>query len=160
MLTIRKNNNPEKPKLTIHETSHEKRKKKNTKRIYAWYIDLVIVGIFAVLLEILFILALINSTEKLDFINIILRQLILTYSSWSLLIIRDVIGKKSLGKRILKLKIVNKNDGKEAVLIKRLVRNLTWLLGPVEIIVFLIVKERIGDKIAGTDVIAMECGGE
>jgi hypothetical protein len=52
----------------------------------------------------------------------------------------------------MKLKIVNKNDGKESNILKRFLRNITWLLGAFEIIVFLIMKERIGDKIAGTDI--------
>ena len=60
---------------------------------------------------------------------------------------------KSIGKRILKLKIIDKNTGSEANFVKRLIRNITWLLGPTEIVVYLICKERLGDKIAGTHVI-------
>jgi hypothetical protein len=53
----------------------------------------------------------------------------------------------------MKLKIINKNDGNETILIKRLIRNITWLLGPLDILSFLITQERIGDKIAGTNVV-------
>ena len=73
------------------------------------------------------------------------------------LVIRDVIGKKSIGKRIMKLKIINKNSGKDADFIKRLVRNITWLLSWIEIIAFFAAKERIGDRIAGTTVVEQDC---
>jgi uncharacterized RDD family membrane protein YckC len=69
------------------------------------------------------------------------------------LIVRDIIGKRSIGKRVFKLKIINKSNGNEASILKRFVRNITWILGPIDIIVFLISKERFGDKIAGTDII-------
>jgi uncharacterized RDD family membrane protein YckC len=53
----------------------------------------------------------------------------------------------------MKLKIVNKNDMKEADFIRRIVRNITWLLNWIEIIIFFATKERIGDRIAGTTVV-------
>ena len=85
--------------------------------------------------------------------NIMLRQLAITYCSVFYLIIRDIIGRKSIGKRMMKINILNQKDGNESNFLKRIVRNITWLLGPVEIIVFLIKKERIGDIIAGTKVV-------
>jgi uncharacterized RDD family membrane protein YckC len=84
--------------------------------------------------------------------NVLVRVLVISYCSISFMIIRDIIGKRSIGKRVMKLKIVNKIDGNEPHFLKRFLRNITWLLGPFEIIVFFIIKERIGDKIAGTDI--------
>jgi uncharacterized RDD family membrane protein YckC len=85
--------------------------------------------------------------------NFLTRQLAITFCSMFYLIIRDIIGKKSIGKRIMKLKIINKNDGTDATFIKRFLRNISWLLNWIEIIVFLATKERIGDRIAGTTVV-------
>ena len=86
-------------------------------------------------------------------INPIIRVFIISYCSMSFLLIRDIIGKRSIGKIIMKLKIVNKIDGNDSNLSKRFLRNLTWLLGPLDIIIFLITKERLGDKIFGTNVL-------
>jgi len=96
---------------------------------------------------------LICNAESLDIINLMVRQLILTYCSIFFLIIRDVIGEKSFGKRIMRLNIINKENGNEAKYLNRLIRNITWVLGPIEIIVFLIAKERIGDKVAKTSIV-------
>jgi uncharacterized RDD family membrane protein YckC len=125
----------------------------NTKRIYAWIIDFIITCVIQTVLMILFLIKpLLGNMENANIFNIMARQLTITYCSVVYLIIRDIIGNKSLGKRILKLKIVDKVNGNEANFIKKLVRNITWLLGPVDIIVYLITKERIGDKITGTNV--------
>jgi len=50
-------------------------------------------------------------------------------------------------------KIINKSDGQETTLLKRLLRNLTWILGPIDIIFYLITKERMGDQIVKTNVV-------
>jgi hypothetical protein len=52
----------------------------------------------------------------------------------------------------MKLKIIDKNNS-EANFPKRLFRNITWLLGPIDVIVFLITGERLGDKMMGTRII-------
>ena len=127
------------------------------KRIYAWIIDFVIICIIQALLTgILIIKLALGSTESFDYSTFFLRYLILTYCSMLLLIIRDIIGKKSVGKRIFRLKIVDKDTGAEVNKIKKFLRNVTWLLGPIEVIVYLITKERLGDKITRTSVVLEE----
>jgi len=126
----------------------------NIKRIYAWLIDFLIACIIqAFLVVILFIRPILNNVESINVLNLMLILLIITCCSTSYLIIRDIIGKKSFGKRIMKLKIIDKKNGKEARFNKRFLRNITWILGPFDIILFLVNKERLGDKIAETDVI-------
>ncbi|MDR1218365.1 MAG: RDD family protein [Treponema sp.] len=126
----------------------------NMKRIYAWIIDFVIVCIIQTILMGLFlIMPLLKNIDDINISNVMTRQLIITYCSMIYLIVRDIIGKRSIGKRVFKLKIINKSNGNEASILKRFVRNITWILGPIDIIVFLISKERFGDKIAGTDII-------
>ena len=126
----------------------------NTKRIYAGIIDFVIVCIIQTILMMLFLInPLLKNGGNIILFNIMARQLTITYCSMIYFIIRDIIGKKSIGKRIIKLKIVNKNNENEANVMKRFIRNITWLLGPVDIIVYLITQERLGDKIAGTNIL-------
>jgi uncharacterized RDD family membrane protein YckC len=123
------------------------------KRIIAWVIDYIITSLIqSVLMGLFLIKPLMEMGNENSIFDIMTRTLIITYCSMIYMIIRDILGKKSIGKIIMKLKIVNKVDGNESNILKRLIRNITWILAPVEIIVFLIAKERIGDKIAGTEV--------
>jgi uncharacterized RDD family membrane protein YckC len=123
------------------------------KRIFAWLIDFFITGLIQTVLMVLFLIMPLMGmiSDEITF-NVMTRILTITYCSMSFMILRDIIGKKSIGKMVMKLKIVNKNDGNESNPFKRFIRNITWLLGPIEIFVFLFTKERIGDKIAGTDI--------
>jgi len=130
----------------------------NAKRIIAGIIDFCILGLIQSVLMFLFLIKPIMEHTLIienSGLNFLLRQLAITYCSMSIFIIRDIIGKKSLGKILFKLKIINKSDGQETTLLKRLLRNLTWLLGPVEIIFFLITKERMGDQLVKTKVVEM-----
>ncbi|MCL2800472.1 MAG: RDD family protein [Treponema sp.] len=123
------------------------------KRIIAFGIDLAITCFIQLTLMIIFVFRplLFPGLDEPE-INIIMRQLILTYCSCSFLVIRDIIGKRSIGKIIMKLKIVNKSDGKDSNTLKRFIRNISWYLGIIDIIFYSIAKERIGEKIAGTKV--------
>ena len=124
------------------------------KRIIAGAIDFSFTcTLQAVLFSVFIIRPLLGMEVYVDSYVVFGRNLIITFCSLSFLMVRDVLGKKSIGKMIMKLKIVNKNDGSESDFLKRFIRNLTWLLGPIDIIVFSMIKERIGDRIAGTTVI-------
>ena len=126
----------------------------NKKRIYAGIVDFLIACLIqTILMGLFFIKPLLNNTGDINTFNIMVRMFTISYCSMMYLVIRDIIGKKSIGKRIFKLKIVNKCDNSETNFLKRLLRNITWLLTWVDIIVFLISKERLGDKIFGTDVV-------
>jgi uncharacterized RDD family membrane protein YckC len=124
------------------------------KRIYAGVVDFVITCVIQMVLMVIFILKplLNNDVASISF-NVLTRQLVITCCSTLYLVVKDIIGKKSIGKRIFKLKIVSKNTNAESPIIKRFLRNTTWLLGPIDILVYLINKERLGDKIAGTRVV-------
>lgn len=121
------------------------------KRTIAGFIDFVITCFIQVILMMVFLIRpLMESGNNID---IMARGLAITYCSLSFMILRDIVGKRSIGKTFLKLKIVNKIDGSESNIFKRFTRNLTWFLGPTDIIIYLITKERLGDKIAGTNVV-------
>ena len=123
------------------------------KRVIAGVIDYLILCVIQAILMFLFvILPLINNTAESDISEIIKTNMVITLCTLCFFIFRDILGKKSIGKRIMKLKIINKNDGKETVLSKRILRNITWVIMPIEIIIILINKERLGDMIVGTTV--------
>ncbi|WP_407443864.1 RDD family protein [Fibrobacter sp.] len=69
------------------------------------------------------------------------------------MVFRDLPQKGSIGKRILKLEIIDSKTKEKATTKQRLVRNLFWLLGGLEILVYIFRKERIGDTVAHTTVI-------
>lgn len=50
--------------------------------------------------------------------------------------------------------LTNENNGNSAAAKARLLRNITWFLGPVELFAMFLFGYRIGDKIAKTEVIA------
>ena len=67
---------------------------------------------------------------------------------------KDFFRSRSIGKRIFGLKIVNKSDLIPATSKQCLIRNLTILIWPIEVITLLFSSnERIGDLIAGTKVV-------
>ncbi len=74
-----------------------------------------------------------------------------------IMVFRDVWG-RSIGKKLLKLKIVNHKDGSKAKFYQRLLRNITSFIMVVEVVFVLIRSDRrrLGDLIAGTDVIGKE----
>lgn len=124
-----------------------------TKRTIAFAIDFLIASLIQAVLMITFILPRII-TKQIDIGNIPLAVIVITYISMLYMIFRDCFGNKSIGKRIMKLKIVTVETMKEASWPKRLIRNVTWIFGPIEIIYFLIKKERISDQLSKTKVIA------
>lgn len=74
-----------------------------------------------------------------------------------LLVFKDVYRASSLGKKIMKLKVVDKGNENQAVTTKRLLfRNLFLIIWPIEVYFLFISsrRERLGDKYANTKVIA------
>ena len=78
--------------------------------------------------------------------------LILFLTFFLLLLLKDfAIGGRSIGKRIMKLKIVSADGGKVRVW-QPLLRNVTLIISPVEIILVLMGGRRLGDRLAKTAV--------
>lgn len=64
---------------------------------------------------------------------------------------KDIFNGRSPAKRILKLQVIDAKTNEVATPLKCLIRNLTIVIWPIEVIFILIdPKRRIGDKIAGT----------
>ena len=98
----------------------------NNKRIYAGIIDFILTSIIqAILTMTLVIRLLVEASNEGNLFKTLIAQLIMTLCSVSYLIFRDIIGKKSIGKRIMKLKIISTTNNEEASFSKRLLRNIT-----------------------------------
>lgn len=124
----------------------------NTKRISAGIIDLLISAIVqGLLVSVFVILPMINGV--LEPAQVVQRMLILTICSMSYLIFRDSLFKRSIGKRVLKLKLQQVDSKSEATFGQRFVRNIFWLLGPVEMIFYLIKGTTLGEKVSKTRIL-------
>ena len=77
-----------------------------------------------------------------------------------IMVSRDIFG-RSIGKKILGLKIANRKGGGKTKLYQRLLRNITSFIMVVEVIVVLARSDRrrLGDLIAGTEVVGKENAG-
>ena len=70
---------------------------------------------------------------------------------------KDVYLGQSIGKRLLRFKVINKKTGELAGPLRCLVRNLTLIFWPIEVIMAMVnVHERLGDYIAGTMLVNYE----
>lgn len=124
----------------------------NTKRIVAGIIDfLIITLIYEIPFAILVMIPLI--TGQISTRIVIERALYCTFFALLLLIFKDVFKNESIGKRIMKLEIIDSKTKEKVLLPKRILRNLTWILSFIEIIVLIATGKRIGDRITGTEVV-------
>ena len=84
---------------------------------------------------------------------IMTRTFISTFIAYILLVFKDIFKDGSIGKKIMKLKIIDSETNESASLGKRILRNVTWFLSWIEIIVYFVTYKRIGDRLAKTDVV-------
>ncbi|MBP5401605.1 MAG: RDD family protein [Treponema sp.] len=124
----------------------------NPKRIGAFFIDLIII---AVIYEIpFFILVMIPMFQGAMTDSLIIqRTLLCTFFGYILFIFKDVFKNGSLGKRIMKLKIIDSETKENASTGKRILRNITWIISWIEFLVYIAAKKRLGDMLAKTDVV-------
>ena len=69
---------------------------------------------------------------------------------------KDVIKGKSIGKRIAKIKVVNSDNGNKPSFFRLFIRNITNFIWPIEALLLVIGKKRLGDVWAKTDVVSEE----
>lgn len=123
----------------------------NGKRIGAFFIDFMITAmIMNIPFWVLVMYPTISGHQPAD---IIVKTLLSMLIAFLYLIFRDLPKKGSIGKRILKLKIIDGDTKENASVGQRFVRNIPLLLNWIEIIVFIATGKRIGDRIAKTDVV-------
>ncbi len=120
------------------------------KRIGAFYIDCFIIVAPCMLLSIpLFFFG--ESDNALSKIYYVLYLLSIAFCYVGL-IGKDIIGKRSVGKRIFKLKVVSKNESSPTYF-QLIIRNFFMLIWPIEALLLALDKERLGDKVSNTKVI-------
>ncbi|MBR5236911.1 MAG: RDD family protein [Clostridia bacterium] len=115
------------------------------KRILAFLVDY-----FASMI----ILALVGLFSFLNITNRFWSQLygILLFFCVFIICFKDIFAGQSFGKRIMKLKVVSLENKQPNVLVL-LIRNITLLVWPIEVLLVLLDKPRIGDVIAKTKVV-------
>lgn len=124
----------------------------NTKRIVAGIIDFFIIAlIYEIPFAIFVMLPLIAG--QISTRIVIARALYCTLFALLLLILKDVFKNGSIGKRIMKLEIIDSKTQEKALLTKRILRNVTWVLSFIEVIFLIASDKRIGDRITGTEVV-------
>jgi len=122
-----------------------------SKRMLAFFIDDIIAAmIMNIPFFVLVIFPLIKG-DKID--NIILRSIISTLIAFLYFLLRDLPENGSIGKRLLKLKVIDADTKEAATKAQRIIRNIPLILGWIEVIVFLASQKRIGDRMAKTDVV-------
>ena len=107
------------------------------RRGLAFLIDLLIVGLIGVILG---FIPIPSNMEHIMFYFIVI-----------LWLLKDVVYKDgSVGKRIMQLKLYFNNPNLNFRIISRVLRNITLIIWPIEAILVIIFKKRLGDYIFGT----------
>lgn len=127
----------------------------NSKRIGAFFIDLIIC---ALIYDIPFLILVVLPTLQgkstgMDFI--MNRALSCAFFAYLLFVFKDVFSFGSIGKKIMKLKIIDSTTNENASTSKRILRNITWILSFIEFFVYFATQKRIGDRLAKTDVVSI-----
>ena len=125
----------------------------NGRRIGAFALDYLITSVICCILFMIFIIGPTLLRLNVPVNSIVLRALCSTYAAVMYLVLRDLPKKGSVGKRVTKLKIVDSRTNQEAKPVQKFVRNIFWLAGPLEMIVYLFSQKRIGDMVAKTTVV-------
>ena len=127
----------------------------DSKRLAAILIDLVITALINnIPFFFLIILPSMKDNGLKDPTELMSRALIASMIAMLYLIFRDLPSGGSIGKMVMKLKVVDAETKVPVSAGRRILRNVPWLLNWIEIFAFIITRKRIGDRIAKTDVIA------
>ncbi|MBR4348943.1 MAG: RDD family protein [Fibrobacter sp.] len=127
----------------------------DSKRLAAILIDLVITALINnIPFFFLIILPSMQDNGPKDPTELMSRALIASMIAMLYLIFRDLPSGGSIGKMVMKLKVVDAETKAPVSAGRRILRNIPWLLNWIEIFAFIITRKRIGDRIAKTDVIA------
>lgn len=128
------------------------------KRLISAFIDNFIATIISGLLFAVFIVSYSNNFQHFDLIVIKSRDGFKLFYMTSIIsqitiIFKDTVNGRSIGKMMNGLEVVSKNQNKPITYLQLLLRNITFLILPIDIIYYFIKKERIGDIIANTKVV-------
>ena len=123
------------------------------KRISAFLIDFMITAVIQGILFMYFIMYPLINGSATPIENLLPKALGLTYISMCYMIFRDIPKYGSIGKRIIKLKIISADTKKDAPLLRRILRNIFWVFGTLELPAYALSGTRLGDRAAKTEVV-------
>jgi uncharacterized RDD family membrane protein YckC len=127
----------------------------DSKRLGAFIIDLVITALINnIPFFFLVIQPSLQGNDPKDPAELMSRAFIASLIAMLYLVFRDLPSSGSIGKMIMRLKVVDAETKAPVSAGRRILRNIPWLLNWIEIFAFIITRKRIGDRIAKTDVIA------
>ena len=122
------------------------------RRIIAWIIDWNLSGLPCLLYTTIFMD--VFKRTSIQSVGYILIFVLLVFLYPVTFVFRDVIFKgRSIGKRIFRLHVLDKNTNETASTKQRIIRNLFFFIYPVDGIILLVTKESIGDKAVNTIVV-------
>ena len=122
------------------------------RRIIAWIIDWNLSGLPCLLYTTIFMN--VFKRPSIQSVGYILIFVLLAFLYPVTFVFRDVIFKgRSIGKRIFRLHVLDKNTNETASTKQRIIRNLFFFICPVDGIILLVTKESIGDKAVNTIVV-------
>lgn len=90
---------------------------------------------------------------RIDLPVIIVKWATIFSITLTLYTLRDLLTGRSIGKRLMKLKIIDIKSGRRANLLQCFLRNITSLIGPVDLFYYHKKGFRLGDRLAGTTVV-------
>ncbi len=121
------------------------------RRIFAWILDWILVCAMMAL----------TSGFAADYLSKIFDELTVMFVTLAIIavfgalfLLRDLLFRRSLGKRIFRLVVIDKRTAGRAVAWQRLVRTLFAFIYEIDGIVLLVRGESIGDMVAGTAVVS------
>ena len=115
------------------------------RRIFAWWLDWTCIGLIALLL-----IACVRNTHH----PLLMFLAILSFPAG--FILREVLfGGRSLGKRITKLKILDRVSGKPASAKQRIIRSLFFFIAQIDAFILLATGASLGDRVAHTVVVPL-----
>lgn len=126
------------------------------KRLPAFIIDMIPACFAQALLMLPFImLPLMQKQIQVD--QVLSRNLLVTAFAMMFIIFRDVFGGRSLGKRIMKLRVVSAAEKHPTPSFGNLVlRNIFVIIWPIEALLLLSGNVRLGDRVARTAVVDLK----
>ena len=121
------------------------------KRIIAFLIDCIIIVSPCIFFSVIYVFFN-DFISKLKFKNVIyVLYLISMFFCYIGLLGKDVISKRSVGKRIVNIKILSL-DGTKPNYFQLIIRNIFMLIWPIEALMLLLDQPRLGDRIAKTKI--------
>ena len=118
-----------------------------TRRFLAFCIDCVLISIFALFAFFVYATFIFDDRQGYDILRII--PYIFYYCIGML---KDVFG-RSIGKKLLKLQIISEYPNEKYMFFRRVARNITFLIWPLEAVIIILRERRLSDKILRLNVV-------